>query len=213
VPQITATQLAVATLIAEGRVRLADGTLISRANYPGYAQRSHFAGAAAYGYTPSHSRFVWGMRLVLVSDPKGVPVGYELVGPKTGQERGTVVDLACGHPGTVLFCDKGLWGRELESMLEFTEVHRVTPERHRLGERRPAEIAKHASGSSSNRYSPISRARCASTAALPRPWVVWSNGSRSRCSRSAWGSSATCSPAAQRGRSSPMTGAEPTSGL
>jgi Transposase DDE domain len=142
VPQITATQLAVATLIAEGRVRLADGTLISCANYPGCAQRSHFAGAAAYGYTPSHSRFVWGMRLVLVSDPKGVPVGYELVGPKTGQEREAVVDLACGHPGTVLFCDKGLWGRELESMLELTEVHLVTPERHRLGERPPAEIAK-----------------------------------------------------------------------
>jgi hypothetical protein len=142
VPQITATQLAVATLIAEGRVRLADGTLISCANYPGCAQRSHFSGAAAYGYTPSHSRFVWGMRLVLVSDPKGVPVGYELVGPKTGQEREAVVDLACGHPGTVLFCDKGLWGRELESMLELTEVHLVTPERHRLGERPPAEIAK-----------------------------------------------------------------------
>jgi len=142
VPQITATQLAVATLIAEGRVRLADGTLIGCANYPGCARRSHFAGAAAYGYTPSHSRFVWGMRLVLVSDPKGVPVGYELVGPKTGQEREAVVDLACGHPGTILFCDKGLWGRELESMLELTEVHLVTPERHRLGERPPAETAK-----------------------------------------------------------------------
>jgi hypothetical protein len=142
VPQITATQLAVATLIAEGRVRLADGTLISCANYPGCAQRSHFAGEAAYGYSPSHSRFVWGMRLVLVSDPKGVPVGYQLVGPKTGQERAAVVDLACGHAGAILFCDKGLWGRELESMLELTDVELVTPERHRLGERPPAEIAK-----------------------------------------------------------------------
>jgi hypothetical protein len=71
VPQITAAQLAVAELIAEGRVRLADGTLISCANYPGCASHSHFAGEAAYGYSPSKSQFNWGMRLVLVTDPKG----------------------------------------------------------------------------------------------------------------------------------------------
>ena len=108
-------QLAVAELIAEGRIRLADGTLISCANYPGCASTSHFAGAASYGYSPSKSRFVWGMRLVLVSDLKGVPVGYDLVGPKTGQERESVVELACGQAGSILFCDKGLWGRELDA--------------------------------------------------------------------------------------------------
>ena len=53
VPQLTAVQFAVAELIAEGRVRLADGTLISCANYPGCASHSHFAGAASYGYSPS----------------------------------------------------------------------------------------------------------------------------------------------------------------
>jgi hypothetical protein len=142
VPQITAAQLAVAELIAEGRVRLADGTLLSCANYPGCASRSHFAGEAAYGRSPSKSQFIWGMRLVLVTDPKGVPVGYDLVGPKTGQERQAVVDLACGLPGTMLFCDKGLWGRELEAMIEHTGVELITPERHRLGERPPAELAK-----------------------------------------------------------------------
>src|ERR687896_556355 len=118
VPQITAAQLAVAGLIAEGRMRLADGALLSCANYPGSASHSHFAGEAAYGYSPSKSQFVWGMRLVLVSDPKRVPVGYDLVGPKTGQERESVVDLACGQEGAILFCDKGLWGRELACMLE-----------------------------------------------------------------------------------------------
>jgi hypothetical protein len=142
VPQITAAQLAVAELIAEGRIRLADGTLISCANYPGCASRSHFAGEAAYGYSPSKSQFIWGMRLVLVSDPKGVPVGYQLVGPKTGEERQAVIDLACGQPGTILFCDKGLWGRELEGMLGLTGVELITPERHRLGERPPAEVEK-----------------------------------------------------------------------
>jgi hypothetical protein len=142
VPQITTVQLTVAELIAEGRVRLADGTLISCANYPGCASRSHFAGDAAYGYSPSKSQFIWGMRLVLVSDSKGVPVGYDLVGPKTGQERQAVIDLACGQPGAILFCDKGLWGRELDSMLGLTGVELITPERHRLGERPPAELEK-----------------------------------------------------------------------
>jgi hypothetical protein len=142
VPQITAVQLAVAALVAEGRVRLADGTLLSCANYPGCASRSHFAGAASYGYSPSHSRFIWGMRLVVVSDLKGVPVGYDLVGPKTGEERESVVELACAQAGSILFCDKGLWGRELDSTLELVDVDLITPERHRLGERPPAEMEK-----------------------------------------------------------------------
>ena len=74
-------------LIAEGQVRLVDGTLISCANYPGCAKRSEFAPNAADGYCPSKSQFVWGMCLVVICDRKGVPVGYDLVGPKTGQER------------------------------------------------------------------------------------------------------------------------------
>jgi hypothetical protein len=65
-PQITTVQL----MVAEGRVRPADGTLISCANYPGYASKSHFAGDAAYGYSPSKSQFVWGMRLVVICDPR-----------------------------------------------------------------------------------------------------------------------------------------------
>jgi hypothetical protein len=142
VPQITEVQLAVAALVADGRVRLGDGTLISCANYPGCASKSHFVGAASYGYSPAHSQFIWGMRLVVISDHKGVPVGYDLVGPKTGQERATVLELACGQPETILFCDKGLWGRELDSMLELTEVKLITPERHRLGDRPPVEVEK-----------------------------------------------------------------------
>jgi Transposase DDE domain len=141
-PYMTTVQLQVAELISEGRVRLADGTLISCANYPGCAARSDFAGHAGYGYSPSKSQFIWGMRLVVVSDPKGVPVGYDLVGPKTGQEREAVLELACGQRGSVLFCDKGLWGRELASRLELLDIELITPARHRLGERPPAEVEK-----------------------------------------------------------------------
>jgi hypothetical protein len=111
-PWITTVQLMLAELVAEGQVRLADGTLIACANYPGCASKSEFAGHASFGYCPSKSQFVWGMRLVLLADPKGVPVGYDLVGPKTGQERDAVLELAAAHPGCTLFADGGFWGRE-----------------------------------------------------------------------------------------------------
>jgi hypothetical protein len=141
-PWITTTQLMVSELIAEGRVRLVDGTLIACANYPGCASRSEFAGHASYGYCPSKSEFVWGMRLVLITDRKGVPVGYDLVGPKTGQERDAALDLAAAHPGSVLFADKGFWGREYQASMDLINVDIITPERHRLGLRPPAEVAK-----------------------------------------------------------------------
>ena len=86
-PWITTVQLQVAELIAEGQIRLVDGTLIACANYPGCASKSQFGGHASYGYCPSKSLFVWGMRLALMADRKGTPVGDDLVGPKTGQER------------------------------------------------------------------------------------------------------------------------------
>jgi len=141
VPYIVIVQLGVAELVASGRTRLADGTLISCANYAGCAKRSHFAGHAGYGYCPSKSLFVWGMRLVLVTDEKGVPVGYDLVAPGDG-EREPLFRLAQTHADSVLFADKGLWGREYERTIELISVELVTPERHRLGERPPAEVVK-----------------------------------------------------------------------
>src|SRR5687768_3591511 len=141
-PWITTVQLMLAELVAEGQVRLADGTLIACANYPGCASRSEFAGHAAYGYCPSKSQFIWGMRLVLLSDVKGVPVGYDLVGPKTGAERETAWELAQAHADSALFADGGFWGAEYERSMELIGVELVTPDKHKLGERPPAEVAK-----------------------------------------------------------------------
>jgi hypothetical protein len=141
-PWVTTAQLMVAELVAEGRVRLIDGTLISCANYPGCASHSHFAGHASYGYCPSKSEFVWGMRLVLVADRKGVPVGYDLVGPKTGQEREAALVLATGQPGSLLFADGGFWGHQLDRSLELIDVELITPDKHRAGQRPASEVAK-----------------------------------------------------------------------
>jgi hypothetical protein len=134
-------QLELAELIASGKTRLADGTLIGCANYAGCASHSHFAGDAGYGFCPSKSRFYWGMRLVLLTDEMGVPLGYDLVQPGEG-EREPLFRLAQGHPDTALFADKGLWGAEYERTIELISAQLITPERHRLGERPPAEVAK-----------------------------------------------------------------------
>jgi Transposase DDE domain len=141
-PWLTTVQLMVAQLVAEGRVRLVDGTLISCANYPGCASRSAFATDAAYGYCPSKSLYVWGLRLVLIADRKGVPVGYDLVGPKTGEEREAAFRLAQAHPDSLLFGDGGFWGAEYDRTLALIDVELVTPEKHRLGQRPASEIEK-----------------------------------------------------------------------
>jgi hypothetical protein len=141
-PQLTQVQMMVADLIAQDPIRLVDGTLIACANYPGCQRRSEFAGHASFGYCPSKSQYVWGLRLVVICDIDGVPIGYDLVGPKTGEERDSALHLAGAHPGTLMFADKGLWGKELDASMNLIGVRLITPERHQLGKRPAAEIAK-----------------------------------------------------------------------
>jgi hypothetical protein len=82
------------------------------------------------------------MRLGLLCDRKGVPVGYDLVGPTSGQERHAVLDRAAAHPGSALFCDGGFWGADYQRQLELISIELITPEKHKLGKRPPLEIAK-----------------------------------------------------------------------
>ena len=109
-PTIASVQLRVAELIAASDLRIADGTLIGVANYPGCGRAASSPGTAAYGYCPSKSQFLWGMRLVLVTDATGVPVGYTLVAANE-KEYEPVRELTTAHPGCTLIADKGLWGR------------------------------------------------------------------------------------------------------
>jgi Transposase DDE domain len=82
------------------------------------------------------------MRLVLIADIKGVPVGYDLVGPKTGQERDSALNLATAHPGSLLFADGGFWGKELNASMKLIDIELITPDKHQLGKRPASEIAK-----------------------------------------------------------------------
>jgi hypothetical protein len=132
-PVLAAVQLRISELITTDDLRIADGTLLGVANYAGCASRSQIAGTAAYGYCAAKSQYVWGMRLVLVTDRCGVPVGYTLVAANE-KEYEPVRELATAHAGCTLIADKGLWGREYRDTLALQNVAILTPDRVRTAD-------------------------------------------------------------------------------
>jgi hypothetical protein len=129
-PRLAAVQLQLAELLASGELLLADGTLIGVANYPGCQRRSEFAGTAAYGYCAAKSQYVWGIRLVLITDRVGVPVGYTIVAANQ-KEYEPVRELTTAQAGCLLIADKGYWGREYAKTLALQGVTIQTPDRVR----------------------------------------------------------------------------------
>ena len=113
-----------------GGVRLADGTQLAVASYPGCQQRSEFAGFARYGYSKSQHRFVWGVRLVLLTDERGLPLGYTVV-PANEKEYEPLADLLTGTKAEIVIADKGLWGRAYQTRLAADKVRLLTPDRTR----------------------------------------------------------------------------------
>jgi hypothetical protein len=140
-PWITTVQLGIAELICDGHVRLVDGTLLGCANYSGRASKSEFAGHAAYGYCASKSQWYWGMRLLLICDRHGAPLGYDLRAANENEREG-VYELATAHPGTLMFADAGHRGREYHDTLKLIDVDLIVPDKHKLGQRPPAETCK-----------------------------------------------------------------------
>jgi hypothetical protein len=129
-PRMVWVQQRISELIAGTRVRVADGTLVGVANYAGCASRSEFAGTAAYGYCAAKSQYVWGVRLVLLTDAVGVPVGYTLVAANE-REYEPVRELTTSQAGCTLIADKGYWGREYAHTLALQGVTIRTPDRVR----------------------------------------------------------------------------------
>jgi hypothetical protein len=135
---LTVVQQQLAARLDAGGARLADGTLIGVANYAGCAQRSEFAGAAAYGYCAAKSEWVWGVRLVLRADRRGLPLGYTLV-PANEHEYEPLLDLV--EAGETVIADKGLWGRAYNERMACAQVQLLTPTRQRTAANHERERA------------------------------------------------------------------------
>ncbi|MFI5054096.1 MAG: IS982 family transposase [Acidimicrobiia bacterium] len=135
---LTVVQQRLARLLDAGGVRLADGTLVGVANYAGCANRSEFAGTAAYGYCAAKSEWVWGVRLVLRTDRRGLPLAYTLV-PANEHEYEPLLDLV--EAGETVIADKGLWGRAYNQRMECAQVRLLTPSRERTAANRGREHA------------------------------------------------------------------------
>jgi hypothetical protein len=126
-------QQRLADLLAQDKLRFADGTLIGVANYAGCAAKSEFAGYAAYGYCAAKSQYYWGVRLVLLTDWRGLPTGYNLV-PANEREYEPVRALATADGSPHLVADKGLWGATYAETLSLEDVTIRTPDRTRTAE-------------------------------------------------------------------------------
>lgn len=127
---ISAVQQQLACWLDRGGVRLADGSQIAVANYAGCQQRSGFAGFARYGYARSQHRYLWGVRLVLLTDIDGVPLGYTVT-PANEHEFEPLADLLTGTAAEVVLADKAFWGRRRREQLAAEGMQLLTPDKTR----------------------------------------------------------------------------------
>ena len=99
-------------------------------------------GWAEYGYSPSHSRYFWGLRLHLIATPSGLPITFSLA-PATTDERDTCLDMIAharlARTGQTLITDKGYRSAEFEEQLTCADITLVRPatrtEKPRPGQR------------------------------------------------------------------------------
>jgi Transposase DDE domain len=130
---LSVVQQQLARLLDCGGARLCDGTLIGVASYPGCQRHSEFVGFARFGFAKSQHRFIYGVRLVLLTDERGLPLGYTVV-PANEKEYEPLADLLTGIPTEVVIADKGLWGRDYAARLAADGTTLLTPNKHRTSD-------------------------------------------------------------------------------
>ena len=122
---------------------LLDGTPVSCGQSKRTTQRSNLFGYAGYGYEPSHSRFYWGVKLLLICTADGTITGFGLANPKLGGEREQTWQLLTHQaanrpaPGTAVVTDKGLAGQETEAFFADLELLLIRPARSDEPQPRP----------------------------------------------------------------------------
>ncbi len=93
--------------------------------------RSELAPWCAFGYSAAHSRFYWGMKLVLWCGPDGCVRDFDLV-PANAPERDSTLTLLQRQPidGQLVITDKGFAGANFERAIAELGATLLRPSRH-----------------------------------------------------------------------------------
>lgn len=116
-------------------LRLMDGTPVGCGQSKVTTQRSNLFGWAGYGYETSHSRYYWGVKLMLITTADGTVTGFGLANPKLLGEREETRQLLTHQPanrpapGTAVVTDKGLSGEDTEQFFTDLELTLIRPAR------------------------------------------------------------------------------------
>jgi Transposase DDE domain len=116
-------------------IRLLDATVIPCGMSRQTAIGSALAGWAGYGYCRSHSRWIWGLKLYLVTALDGTPITWCLATPSIGEREvaAELLEHARDHgllpAGIVLIGDKGFAGKAFERHTRDLNIVFVRPDR------------------------------------------------------------------------------------
>jgi hypothetical protein len=135
--------LAAATPGSAELLRLMDATPVPCGHSVLTAKRSDLYGHAGYGYCPSHSRWYWGSKLLIICTCDGTITGFSLANPKLHgerqQARQTLERQPANRPapGTALVTDKGLSGEDFEEFVTSDDLALVLVRPSRKDEKMP----------------------------------------------------------------------------
>jgi hypothetical protein len=103
---------------SEETLLLLDSTPVECGRSLETTRRSALADACGYGYSKSHSRYFWGMRLHLLAAPDGTPRAATLTAADRPEREVALPLLARSlKGGETIICDKGYAGREFEAAI------------------------------------------------------------------------------------------------
>ena len=111
-------------------VWLVDSTPVECGRSRETQKRSERPGWTSYGYSASHSRYFWGLRLHLLATPAGLPIAFALAGAKA-DERDVCLDMIAhgdlARPGQTLIADKGYRSAAFEEQLCAAGITLIRP--------------------------------------------------------------------------------------
>ena len=135
--------LADATPGSAEMLRLMDATPVPCGHSVITARRSDLCGWAGYGYCPSHSRWYWGSKLLIICTCDGTVTGSGLANPKLHGEREQAKQMLQDRPanrpapGTAVITDKGLSGEDFEDFFTSDDLGLILIRPARKDEKQP----------------------------------------------------------------------------